>query len=316
MKKLNYGVFALLSICVISCGGGSGSTTATESQPASNPTISYTTVYSGFNSGNPLTGSANSIQNTINPVNNEPIYQLNSVNYGNNALVLNNNNWSIMPFGNGTIVNQNLVLDSNGNVDQANIGSLIIYNPSDWAIVESLSFDSAVNLTYGVINSAGNIIYGYGNAGAYSCPVNGGNGSCTLLVELSSQPKRIQYVNNILYGDMVATNGDNILYAINTITGNLSQYTLNIPEAFQVDEFAPDPSNSGVVYFNGIKPNTIYMSIFKCTISSNSCADIYDNITSTTDVFSKISADSNYLYFLHTHTSLPTISYSIVQVSK
>jgi hypothetical protein len=295
-------------------GGGSSSSGGGGIVPTPDNPMPSVTVYN-FSNGNPLTGSSNRIQNTINPTTQKPLYQLNSSNYGNNALIESNGSWIQIPFGPGTTA-QNGILDMSGNIDMVSNGLLSIYQSSSMEILGNYSFDNSITMSYGLINNSGTNVIGFTATGVYSCPVNGVTGSCVNQLSTGQLPKRIQTLNNTLYASFVSQAGDSYITATGLDSGTTHQYNLALPTGFQIDEFVPDGLNPDIAYVYGIKTSAIYMSVFKCTLSSGGCSLLYDNVTSISDSYSQMSADSNSLYFMRTQNSNLTLTYSIVKVSK
>lgn len=309
------------SLTLVACGGGgSGSGGGATPQPLPSPTptniMPITTVYSSFNSGNPIPVASNKVINTVNPVNNLPIYQLNSLNYGNNAISGNNASWIISSFGNGTTNNQNGLLDSNGNVDQVINGSISVYDPTNWTLQNSYNFDNSITLSSAIINQSATSVIGFNATGIYVCPINGAAGSCVLKIATNSLPKRVQLMNGVLYASFVYSSGNSYVNTINLVSGNFTQNIINLAFPFQVDEFVPDVTNGDLVYVSALKSASVYTSIFKCTLSTGSCNNLYDNIVSVSDLYSNISADVNNLYFIRTQNNNLNLTYSIVKVNK
>jgi len=309
------------SLTLVACGGGGSSSGGGQTpQPSPSPTptniMPTTTVYSSFNSGNPIPVASNKVINTVNPANNLPIYQLNSLNYGNNAISGNNTSWLISSFGNGTANNQNGLLDSNGNIDQVTNGVISIYSPSTWSLQNTYTFDSSVTLSSAIINQSATSVIGFNATGIYVCPINGTAGSCVLKIATNSLPKRVQLMNGILYASFVYSNGNSYVNTINLTSGNFTQNIINLTTPFQVDEFVPDVTNGDLVYVSALKSASIYTSIFKCTLSTGGCNNLYDNIVSVSDIYSSISADVSNLYFIRTQNNSLSLTYSIVKVNK
>ena len=312
IKQLS--IISLVCISQIACNGGGGSSGG-GNNPDPTPTPMPSQIVYTFTGGNPLPVASTRVINTISPVTNKPFYQLNSNNYGNNAITGSNTNWNLTPFGNGTTENQNGVIDQQGNIDQVTNGSILIYSPS-WTLINSFGFDSSVTLTYGIINNSNTIVYGFNSVGVYSCPIGGQIGSCNKILATDTSLKKIQVIANAIYASYTFADGSNKIVMIELNSGRVTQYNLNLPSTFQIDEFVPDPISNMTIYASALKPLSIYNSIFRCNLMSGDCVNLYDDITSPSNAYSQISADENSLYFINTQNSNLTLSYNIVKVAK
>lgn len=313
--KIRNIVYIVSTFILTACG--SGTTQGNDNvipEPSPKKPMQYTTEYK-FVDNNPLAGSLNKIQNTINPRSNKPIYQLDSINYGNKALILDKE-WMLINFGNGTSRFQYLLLDPEGNVDEFEDNILYIHNPSTWMIINSYELDDRTDLKFAVINSERTNIYGFGSQGIYICPVSSNKILCNIKQEVSGLPKKLQIVNQVVYASYVTDKGENLIYSINLSQGNVTKYILDIYSPFQIDELVPDPISSNIIYVHALKANSLYMNIYKCNLNSQSCKVLYEDITSRGDIFMDMSIDENYLYFLHAHNIIPDVEYSIVKVNK